>query len=364
MKITNTTRFALVIGVAAMMGSAAHANFYSSDRRVLNRVDSNVKEIKSELDSLHTTVKNNHTELIQALREQTGEQSSYADKQIEAQKRLMDAAEQNATVRMRQQYRAAAESGTYDPDPDACLFVDLLKPSSKTSTAGAQGTKLSRNVMTRMSSLAALGNTAAAREIANTKTPLQNEEDASIAANVFFDEPTLNLEDEDTLNAAEVFRVKVKDASPPADVTAEELKTPEGVARAAVLESRKARSSVADLGWGLIANMADPVMSGEELKKIAKGTPYNREVPDMVSELQVLDALTVQQYTKSIGSGDSAGVSPSVLLQRIHRVASIQARMQYIQLEMQRRDLMIQSAMLEKMIENDGDSAGLESDEK
>ncbi|MCY4260002.1 MAG: hypothetical protein OXC91_07035, partial [Rhodobacteraceae bacterium] len=66
-------------------------------------------------------------EIIRGLRAQTRQLSDFLDRQVEADRRMADATAQIDTQRLREEIRARAESGAFDPSPDSCLQYDLLK---------------------------------------------------------------------------------------------------------------------------------------------------------------------------------------------------------------------------------------------
>ena len=73
--------------------------------------------------------------IIEALRLQTQQNSSYLDRQVEAAERIADGTSQNEARLLRSQIRAEAESGRFDPNPDFCLILDTaLAPSLPATT--------------------------------------------------------------------------------------------------------------------------------------------------------------------------------------------------------------------------------------
>src|SRR5690606_37964043 len=69
------------------------------------------RQTRDGVNDLRQEVRESTNRLIAALRSHSGEQSSYQDKQIEARRRIEDAAQQNASQRLREEFRARAESG-------------------------------------------------------------------------------------------------------------------------------------------------------------------------------------------------------------------------------------------------------------
>ena len=318
----------------------------------LRGVRSNTERTTNEVRNLRNDVRSQSRILLQALRMQTGEQSAYADKQIEAFKRIQDAAQQNDTDRVRQQIRARAESGEFDPNPDACLLLDLFG-SRAAPTSGAQGTAVAAAAAAQKSQIGAMGAAAATRAMAD-KQVMINGHDATKRASTFLEAPTVNMGEGQMNQAAQDFILKMLDPTPMIPVPASEANRSEGVAKKAVQETRQNRDSIVLENWAMLNNMSSNVVDGAELRKWAEGTPYNRDIPDSASELQALDVMTIRHYAPPADEA-SRTVQTGVVLQKIHQLTAIQARMQYMQLEIDRRNLLTQSAILARMIESDGE---------
>lgn len=317
-------------------------------------IKDNTRNTTSEVRNLRNDVREQSRLLMQALRMQTGEQSAYADKQIEAYKRITDAAQQNDTDRVRQQIRAQAESGQFDPNPDACLLLDLFRNGAPDGSNGGGGTYAGGIARDRYQDIGRLGAAGAARAMVDIETPVDGV-DASERASTFLEHPSMNLDDPEIQEALVAFQIKLAGPIPMTPVPELELNTPEGVARQAAQNTRSTRQSIYDANIAMITNMSDTVLDGEQLRKMAEGTPYegSREIKDEASELQALDVMTVRHYAPP-ASESGASASTGVVMQKLYQISAISARMQYLQLEIDRRNLMTQSAILAKMIENDG----------
>lgn len=194
-----------------------------------------------------------------------------------------------------------------------------------------------------------MGAAAAVREMAE-KNVMINGTDASKRASTFFEVPTINMNEGNMSDAAEAFVLKMMDPIPMVIVPPEQREREKQ--KVAIQESRLARDSIVLENMAMLFNMSAAVIPGDQLEKLKEGTPYNREIPAMASELQAIDVMTVRHYAPPPASGS---VEMGVTLQKLHQLTAIMARMQYLQLEMDRRNLQTQSAILAKMIENDGD---------
>lgn len=343
----------IISALAGVMAttSVMPAFAFRATEATLQRVRSEVRNVRSEIRELRNDGRENFQNLLTALRRQTGEQSAYSDKQIEAYKRIQDAAQQNDTDRVRQQIRAKAESGEFDPNPDACLLLDLFGRQAA-PTSGAQGTAVAAAAVAQKKRIGGLGAAAATREMATSEVMI-NGHDATKRASSFLETPTVNMTQGEMSEAAQLFVLKLLDSSPMVPVPDAELNTPEGVAKKAAQETRENRESIVLENWAMLNNMSSNVVDGQQLRKWAEGTPYNRDIPESASELQALDVMTIRHYAPPVEEASSP-VQVGVVLQKIHQLTAIQARMQYLQLEMDRRNLLTQSAILAKLIQNDG----------
>lgn len=342
----------IIAGLASTMALSAAAPAFAWRAVVDTGVRRNTANTVREVRDLRNDVRNQSKILIEALRMQTGEQSAYSDKQIEAFKRIQDAGQQNDTDRVRQTIRAEAESGKFDPNPDACLLIDLFSGKSggeSGGSGGAQGTAVIASTVAEKQRIGSMGAAAAVREMAE-KNVMINGTDASKRASTFFEVPTVNMNEGDMSDAAESFVLKMMDPIPMVIVPPEQREREKQ--KVAIQESRLARDSIVLENMAMLFNMSANVVPGSELKKLAEGTPYNREIPEEASELQAIDVMTVRHYAPPPASGS---VEMGVTLQKLHQLTAIMARMQYLQLEMDRRNLQTQSAILAKMIESDGD---------
>lgn len=320
----------------------------------------NTARTVNEIRDLRNDVRTQSRILIEALRMQTGEQSAYADKQIEALKRIQDASNQNATDLVRQEIRAKAESGEFDPDPNFCLLMDLFRGGDSGGSASSgplNGTRIVDRARGEAEVIGANGAAAAAGTMAN-RTVNINGHDASVRAGTYLEAPTVDLSDEALAQAATDFFLYLNDPLPMQVVTPEEAEADvEKAVQRAMQRSRLARSSVIDQNWAMTQNMSTPTTPKANVQGLIDGIGeenYGRALPDKLSELQVLDLRVLSHYLP--GPMNSGTETPGQTLQKIHQLLSIMARMQYMQLEMDRRDMMTTSTILAKMIEKDGNA--------
>lgn len=319
----------------------------------------NTANTVNEIRDLRNDVRAQSRILIEALRMQTGEQSSYADKQIEAVKRIQDASNQNATDLVRQEIRAKAESGEFDPDPNFCLLMDLFRGggSGGAPSGPLNGTRIVDRARGEAEVIGASGASSAAGAMANRSVNIAGH-DASVRAGTYLEAPTVDLTDEALAQAATDFFLYLNDPLPMQVVTPEEAEgNLEKSVQRAMQRSRIARGSVIDQNWAMTQNMSTPTTPRANVQGLIDGIGaenYGRALPDRLSELQVLDLRVLSHYLP--GPMNSGTETPGQTLQKIHQLLSVMARMQYMQLEMDRRGMMTSSTILAKMIEADGNS--------
>ncbi|WP_375264180.1 hypothetical protein [Palleronia sp.] len=326
--------------------------------RSVKRVEDEVEDVEQEVKDLQVVVDNKIDELanrlIEALRLQTGETSSYMDKQIEADKRFLDATQQNETQRLRDQFRAEAESGKFDPPKDVCLVAGLYAKGDSNGTTGGRGSEARADVMAQMTGAdpaVQQGGTALARSVVDGIEPYDGRSDGTVDVSIMLEDPTIDMSDEQTRRVVTRLMRNMIDPTPPRPVTAEELLTPEGVARAAEQQGRQSRLSAATELQGMTLNMRDGVVSSEGFRPLAADSAYNRDIPDVISELQAIDIRTVAHYAM-LPEAAAEDRTVNSYLHRILDVMSINTRIAYLSLELQNRQAIAQAAQLGALLDN------------
>lgn len=366
------TRFKIAVSaitLAVTMSSAMPAMAWRATEWTLRDVRSATRETANEVGKFRNDFQDFAKQMGKDLRSASGESSAYTDKSIDAMRRITDASNMNAVRLEKQKIRAEAESGDMDVDPISCFIMDMFTGSGGGTVTGVSGagSYTSGSVMTELSTVQPGQSIAKANEVANEVVSWKGREDATTDFSVLMDNPTIDMNesvdsttgDEDSARAlAQSILRNIIEPLPEQAVTAEELGTPEGVERAARIKGKRARQSVALEAIGMILNMSEPVVPSEPLKKLVEGTPYSkgtgRVIPDgMASELQAIDALVVSYYAPSEESRQKS-VSSNAVLQKILQVNAIQARMQFLSLELQRRQAAIQATQLAAEVEGSG----------
>ncbi|MCW3782559.1 hypothetical protein [Defluviimonas salinarum] len=338
------------LAIGALPDSAAA---WKATEATLQSTRNRVTETRDAVRAAERAINDGTDRLIAALKGHSGEQSAYQDKQIEANRRITDAAEQNATTRLRQEFRARAESGEFDPSPDSCLLAGAyrngggsgaLRGSTTVAEARVQndggdpavregGTRFARSVVDDQIELAK-GMGGFAEPTVNPAAILQN--------------PTLTIETDEDRRAANRLVRNMTDPFPPRPVTEEELRTPEGVARAAARAVQKTRANAGLEAIAMVMNMKTEVGPATPWQPyIDDISNYNRPVGDQVSELQTLDFRTLRHYApKPEVFHKRSALSEKQLLQEILDVMSVNTRLAYLQLELDSRTAIVQTQIL------------------
>ena len=324
-------------------------------RKVRSAVDGTTKAVRE----VRQEVRDMGDRLIEALRLSTGERSAYSDKQIEAQRRFMDAAQQNESERLRQEFRARAESGEFDPSPNICLLAGMYRGGGS-SGPGAIGTNTGQAAVSATSGAdpaVRQGGAALARSVLDKREQFQGRmgvQDPTVDPGAILMNPTIASGGDDQQALVELMRNMI-DPNPPRPVTATEANTPEGVMRAHRRSVQETRNNASREALSMLANMRTPVqpISGSGggsfeayLDDIAN---YNRPVPSdgMISELQALDIRTLRYYApKPEVFQARAAMSDRALLQEILDSISIGNRIAFIQLELDSRRAAVETQIL------------------
>lgn len=327
-----------------MMAQSAHAWRATSSLQVTQ--NNTMRDIRAEVERQGRSI-------VQALRMHAGEGSAYADKQIEAQKRFTDSAQQNAVQRLRDEFRAKAESGQFDPNPYSCLLAGLFAEDGATGGGAGvpgAGSSVGARVMEDLSGgdeKVRAGGAELAVSVIQSIAPYKGRADGTTNFAPLFENPTLDLSQE---NGQEIVTRLVRnmiDSTPPRPVTSAEMSTPEGAARAAKQQEVSARNSAAAEILAMRINMIEPLVSSESYMPFVQKSAYNREVPDMISEMQAIDIRTVFDYApKPEAMKERERKNERALMMDLLNIMAINTRIAYLSLEMQTRQATVDAAIL------------------
>ena len=357
--ITTCLSGVLAAGLAAPSAAGNWATYAQGSRiiNILYKVQRATEDTRDNVKEVQKQVKDSSEELgdriIAALRSHSGEQSAYQDKQIEANRRITDAAQINDTNRMREEFRARAESGEFDPNPGMCLLSGLFRGAGSTSAAprGSAAVIGARQQANGADVAVKSGGAALDRSIVDKRSTLSNAmdvTDATVDPAAILKNPTLSLDSDTDRQAAEQLVRNLTDPRPPRPVTADEMRTPEGVARAASRTVQEARNNASAEVISMVMNMRSEVGPAEPWKPYIEDiSNYNRPVGDQLSELQAIDIRTLRHYAaKPEVFQERSSWSEKQLLQEILDAVSIGNRIAYIGLELDSRRAVVETQIL------------------
>lgn len=371
LKKTTTIALAGLIG-STLLTPPAHALSTGAIIRVIRSEHSDTRShITDENQKVRQQVKDSielQTDLlIEALKGQARENSNYQQMQVEGAQRIEDAAQINNTNRLKDEFRAKAESGEFDPNPFACMLVDIFGGEGSSGPApGNSGSTVSDNVSNWVNGnnpVVQASGVQLSKHVADKKTEFsgfKGRPNATTDWGILLEEPTVDFDDPQTAEVAELIIRNGLDSTPKPAMKPEELLTPSGLDRVAKVEELSSRLNSASESIEMALNMRTAVMEGEPVetfREYAEGSAYNRPVGDKLSELQQVDIMTVWHYAPK-GERLKAMTTPGEMnqiawLQEIHRVMSINARINYMQLELANRDAIVNSMILATLNDDD-----------
>ena len=367
------------LNTALFITVAVPAGLHATSADAYRATEVTLRSTRDAVNSVENEIRNSTDHLIEALRQHSAEQSSYQDKQIEAHRRFHDAAQMNETQRQRDQFRAEAESGKFDPHPSACLLAGFFSGSSQAADT-PNGTVVSlatRNAlvgrapegasenMQRSADAVWQGGSTLAADVARQRDALSGEnsrgyqfdDNPSTNLSVIFQEPTYDMSEGDIEEVTYWIQRNAVDPLPSRPVRDAELQTSEGQERLARQQSDLTRKDAILESFSFALNNRTPVMEyNEQIQEIVGKSNYNEErVPELgesISELHALDIMTVGKYAPSTDDVTGrSGYSEKDFLDEILQTTAINARINYMRLEQENRNMIINSLILARLQE-------------
>jgi hypothetical protein len=367
MKMTSRKNLFLTACASALIISATPADAWratewtlSSTRNRVAETRDAVRDTKKAVEEVRLEVRESADRIIAALRGHSGEQSAHQNRAVEANRRIVDAAQQNDAQRLRQEFRAKAESGNFDPNPDICLLAGLYRGGGS-APAVPTGSRVVGNAAAMASGADPAvreGGTRFARSIVDDKlafegllgVPDPTTNSAAILANPSLPDFAQGSPED---QAMQRLVRNLVDPNPPRPVTSEELRTPEGVQRAAARAIQETRNSASGEVVTMLMNMRELVqpVTAEGFQAFHDDIAnYNRPWPGVggeISELQAIDIRTLRYYApKPEIFHDRSTWTEKQLLQALLDAVSVGNRIGYLQLELDTRTAMLQTQIL------------------
>ena len=328
--------------------------------QVVNAIEQQTTDLSDHLDLKFDI-------LIEALRGQARENSNYQQMQVEAAQRVEDAAQVNETNRLKDEFRAKAESGEFDPNPFSCMMIDMFASDGGGGGGGAtSGSDVARSTAAWAAGehpAVQAGGAQMSRHVVEKAQEYEGyggSPDATSDFGLLLDDPTIDFDDPEMAEVAGLIMNNLIDSQPKRNVSEKELATPAGIDRQAKIQEQRTRKSASIKSIEMAMNMRDNVLAGsgvESFRTMAKDSAYNRGTDfEDLSELQQIDIMTVWNYAPQgerlkalTGSHEDPGKninSEKAWLYEIHRIMSLNTRIAYLQLELMNRDAIVNAGIL------------------
>ena len=354
---------ALVLGVAvcaaAIVWSPPAADAHCSCVAASNRNhETTRRQVKNWLDELERAI-------VEALRAQTEQQSNYARLRMEQAERIADAQEQGEARRERQRQRAIAETeGRYDPDPNGCLTVERAgwpesagAPEANLPDSGTAVRELPEDSPERSD-----GGTRYAVKRTETRTALADQGVSTTDVSEYL-APVTTPRREERVRGARELAQNLIDPLPAPELTDEYRRLPAGAVLDTQLDQTRAQQAlvretmayVLAMREGRTAPDGTPLRSADIMGKFAGKALYFTDLPSgssAVSEMQALDLLTTYHHEPQPeeAAQRETALTARNWLSRIHAVSALNARINFLRLEIEARAALLSAATLAKDI--------------
>ncbi|MXX88693.1 MAG: hypothetical protein F4213_03215 [Boseongicola sp. SB0677_bin_26] len=333
------------------------------NERVRAQVRDSIEQQTIELNDHLTVTMQRHAQ----------ENSAHQRMQAEANQRIEDAAQVNATQRMRDEFRAKAESGTFDPARDSCRLVDMFGRSGGSGPAvtGSDVVGKAAKELSGDDPAVAEGGVPLTRSRVDAWQDYHDwngRQDATTDWGIVTEQPTLDMGDPDTEAVITEIILNTIDNTPPPRLSDSDLLSPEGLDEQVRRNEIRARQRAAEEVIAMVLNMRTglPGADTETFRAMATESAYNsgsssapvftRPIGDSLSELQQLDILTVWNYApkgeRLETLTNSGGMNVQAWLYEIHRLLAVSNRLDYLALELASRDALVNAALLATLNDN------------
>lgn len=296
--------------------------------------------------------------------------SAYSKRETEAAKRIAEGRDQNAVLRERQKIRAAAEGGRYDPATSACIDLSgVLNFGGGQTSQGVGGidiANLSRNRSYGNGAAGApvrSGGLALAQEIKLDRDNLKNVggfADPTSDVRLLTEAITLDTSDQQVAQAYARMVNNMVDPLPPKPITAEEAKTPIGLARIASRQVDATRRSASHAVFTYLGDIATPT-GGAELASWAKnaaGPAYPNAVGDKVSSLQAIDIFVYSRFANPDWHQSIAKMSPDAVNRELLLTQALNLHVNWMRFGLERRVAAVEAAGLASSIDGTEGAGG------
>ena len=305
-------------------------------------------------------------EIIEALQAHSAQQSKYLDRQVEAQKRITDAEQQIHSRRLREKFRAEAESGRFDPNPDFCHLVDL------SSQGAPKQNQLAKEIINVTTANWSLGNNeivqkngirmaAWLQKEKKTIGVIDEIEQPTIDWSLVTDQPTIPINEPYTIEAISRLVSNTVDPIPPIPIPESLMITPNGLSEAVIRDSIHARKNAAMKAIEHTVKLNLPSEPAEIYQNFALLSGYKEEILEQVSPMQALDIRTMMYFAPTLDTLKSRQQkNEKALLQDLIDLTSLNTKINYLRLEQELRTALVLASILS--VQTDGGYTNLVPD--
>lgn len=265
---------------------------------------------------------------------------------IAAQERMFDGAASNAVLRQREEYRAAAEAGRYDPATTACTTLSIVTRAAAGAGSGESGgengvmppdalpVEAARNARLCRSEggeytdlhpvCQSLG--AVSRDIREERDALAGVgglEDPTADVRLLLAAPTISTRNQEQVERALARLARnITDPFPPAPIGESEL-NPESTREIAARQIEMARRSAPQSLLGYVVDYSTASIPADNVSEMVPAG-YSEEIPDRISRRQLHDILVRSRHSNPEWHLAVAAMSPEavqrelLLIQALH----------------------------------------------
>lgn len=290
--------------------------------------------------------------------------SAYEDRAVEANQRIEDAAQLNDTLRARQEARAKAEGGRFDPAASACLDLSgLLQFGGGTASHGLGGIDISNLSRNRSRGNGAEGQAvkkgglSVAEEIKRDRDQLRNIggfADPTSDIRLLTEAITLDTSDKKVAQAYARMVNNMIDPLPAKPLTEGEADTPAGISQIAARQIDATRRSAAHAVLTYLGDLAAPT-GGSKLvgwAKKAAGSSYPHKIGKQVSRLQAVDIFAQSRFPNPKWHEAIAKMSPEAVMRENLLANALHLYIDWMRFDLERRVAAVESARLVTDLDN------------
>lgn len=327
-------------------------------RRLISTSHSDTRTAVNE----HTTQVGNY--IVDNILKATQQLSAYESRTAESNKRVEEGAQANETVRKRQEMRALAEGGRYDPAASSCTdMTGVLNMGGGASAQGIGGQDVANVSRNRSNGngpegeAVRRGGLAIAQEIINDRDRLAGIGgvlDPTTDVRLLSNNMTLDTTDEGVKAAYARLVNNLIDPVPARPVTEGEKATPAGYAQIAARQIDSARRSPAHDVMAHIGDLHAPT-GGPELAEWAQNAAteaYPNQIGDKVSTLQTIDVFVHSRFANPEWHQQLAMMSPEAVMRETALMNALNLHVNWMRYQLEMKDALVGATQLAAQLDD------------